>query len=62
MRSYSARSAMNGRSSPQASVPITLTPCSSSHVVDSRVRPEPALKYSVVSHFSSAPVHSSTMS
>ena len=61
-RSYSARSAMNGRSRPQASVPITFTPRSSSHVVDARVSPEPALKYSAVSHFASAPVHSSTMS
>ena len=62
VRSYSARSAMNGRSRPQASVPITFTPRSSSHVVDARVSPEPALKYSGVSHFSSAPVHRSTMS
>ena len=53
---------MNGRSSPHASVPITFTPFSSSHMVDSRVSPEPALKYSGVSHARSAPVHSSTMS
>ena len=60
--SNSARSASNGRSRPHASVPITFTPCSSSHVVDARVRPEPALKYSAVSQARSAPVHSSTMS
>ena len=44
-----------------ASETVTLITHAGTHV-DARVSPEPALKYSPVSHFSSAPVHSSTMS
>src|SRR4030042_1212602 len=54
--------AQNGLSHPQASIPITLTPCSISHSVDSLVMPQPASKYSGLPHSLSAPVCIITMS